>query len=166
MKTLCKLTDENDQTYGDTVWGENVTHTASGYGGLCAEGWIHYYDDPLLAVLLNPIHANFKSPHLWGVEVNGRTKKDHGLKFGTTSLTTIKRIPLPKITLEQKVIFGILCAMEVYHEEEFQRWGEHWIDGSDRSAEAAKAVAEAARAAAEAAKIDLHALAQKALICE
>ena len=184
-REACKLTDKNDQTYNDTQWGEGVTHTASGKGELCTAGWIHYYDSPLLAVLLNPIQGNFKHPHLWSAQVNKEIKSGDNLKFGTTSLTTIKRIPLPKLTTTQRIIFGIYCAMEVYHNEEFQCWGKHWIGGSDRSiaaareareaareaAEAAEATwttADAARAAAEAArvKIDFHALAEKALACQ
>ena len=166
-KILCKLTNSRDLTYNDTKWGEGVTHTASGKGYLCSNGWIHYYDSPLLAVLLNPIHGNFSTPHLWEVKVSGKIKKDRGLKFGTTSLTTVKRIKLPKITIEQKIIFGILCSMAVYKDKKFCQWGKRWIDGTDRSRAAAWAAAEAtAKAAAKAAAwadIDLHSLALKAI---
>jgi hypothetical protein len=136
--TLCKLTNENNKTYNNTQWGEGVTHTASEKGELCGSGWIHYYDSPLLAVLLNPIHADFINPHLWSIKVDGEIKKGHDSKFGTTSLTTIERIPLPEINPTQKIIFGILCAMEVYNDKDFQDWGERWIDGSDRSVKAAE----------------------------
>ena len=139
--TLCKLTNEYNKTYNDTQWGEGVTHVTSGECELCGSGWIHYYDSPLVAVLLNPIHANFIYPHLWSIKINGEIKKGHDSKFGTTSLTTIERIPLPEINPTQKIIFGILCAFEVYHDEEFKAWGERWIDGTDRSVEAAEAVA-------------------------
>ena len=172
-KQLCKLTDNKDQTFDNTQWGENVTHTTNGKGELCSEGWLHYYDSPLLAVLLNPIHANFTKPHLWKIKVGGTVKEDCGLKFGTTKVTTISRMKLPKVTTEQRIIFGILCAMKVYKDNKFLEWGNHWIDGSDRStraawaaaraAEAARAAAWAVEAAAEAADIDLHALALKAI---
>lgn len=52
-----KLTDENHQTRNETQWGENITHYTNGEGELCGPGWLHYYNDPLLAVLLNPVHA-------------------------------------------------------------------------------------------------------------
>ena len=55
-----KLTNENHETYNGTKWGPGVTHETDGHGELCGSGWLHYYDDPLLAVLLNPIHANFQ----------------------------------------------------------------------------------------------------------
>ncbi|KKL58315.1 hypothetical protein LCGC14_2226540, partial [marine sediment metagenome] len=61
-ETLYKLTDSNDQTYGKTQWGPGIEHAASGKGPLCTEGWLHAYTDPLLAVLLNPIHGNYKDP--------------------------------------------------------------------------------------------------------
>ena len=147
-KVLCKLTDENDQTKNNTQWGENITHTANGEGELCSKGWIHYYDSPLLAVLLNPIHGNFQNPNLWEIKVEGKIKNDKGLKYGATSVTTIKKIPLPEITLEQKIIFGILCAMEVYKNDKFYEWGNHWIDGTDRSKKSAAAFNAAYAAAA------------------
>ena len=153
-KQLCKLTDNKNQTYGNTQWGKNVTCTSNGKNELCSDGWIHYYDSPLLAVLLNPIHADFTKPHLWEIKVGGTVKKDCGLKFGTTKVTTISRMKLPKVTTEQRIIFGILCAMKVYKDNKFLEWGNHWIDGSDRSARAAwaaEAAAGAARAAAGAA---------------
>ncbi len=149
-RILCKLTDSKDKTRNNTQWGENITHTATGKGDLCSNGWIHYYDSPLLAVLLNPIHGDFSNPHLWKIKVGKKVKKDHGLKYGSNSVTTIYRIDLPKITTEQRIIFGILCSMAVYKNKKFTQWGKHWIDGTDRSRAAAWAAAEAAEAAARA----------------
>ena len=143
-KTLCKLTDENGRTCNNTQWGEGITHTSSGEGNLCSSGWIHFYDDPLLAVLLNPIHGNFENPILWEIEVSGAIKEDHGLKFGANSVTTIKTIKLPIITTEQKVRFAILCSLEVYKEKSFVLWAKNWLSGIDRSAHTAAYAADAA----------------------
>ena len=76
MLTLYKLTNENGQTYNKTQWGEGVVHTADGTGNLCSKRWIHAYADPLLAVLLNPIHANFHNPQLWEAEGSDPAKSD------------------------------------------------------------------------------------------
>ena len=98
---LYKLTDENDQTFGGCQWGENVTIKTSGTGELCGPGWTHWYTHPLLAVFLNPIHGYFdlKTAHLWeGKGTIGKT--DCKLKVGCTSGTTLKRIPLPIVTVE------------------------------------------------------------------
>ena len=139
MTTVYKLTDENAQTFNATQWGENVTHTASGEGDLCGPGWLHAYSDPLLAVLLNPIHANFEHPRLWECEATVG-KDDHGLKLGCTSLTTLREIPLPQVTNEQRVRFGILCALAVKRpwkgRARWRRWAEAWLQG-DRDSNAA-----------------------------
>ena len=148
---LYKLTDENGCTKGGMQWGENVTHEATGSSGqsLCSDGWIHTYESPLLAILLNPIGAAFINPQMWEAEGTiGRN--DKGLKCGCRSLTTIKRIPIPKINTTQRIAFGILCTMEVYKDKDFTKWAQDWISGRDRTALAAWAAARAAEAAAEA----------------
>ena len=148
MTTIYKLTDKNDQTKNETQWGAGVSHEVSGEGELCSSGWLHAYTSPLLAVMMNPIHVNFASPHLWVAKGEGSTKSDHGLKVGYTKITTIKRMTLPVITDTQRVAFGILCVLEVYHDPEFIKWANTWLDCSDRSASAAATVyAAAARAA-------------------
>ena len=173
-QTLYKLTDTNGQTRGGTQWGENVTHTATGgeSQNLCSNGWIHAYEHPDLAVLLNPIHCDFQSPQLW--ESRGVVgKRDGRLKCGCRKLTTVKEIPLPEWNTTQRVAFGILCALEVEKDLLFVSWANKWLSGEDRSIEAAARAARAARAAeaAEAAAraawaagkpIDLIAIAAKA----
>ena len=124
---LYKLTNELGQTYNKTQWGEGVEHTASGRGPLCADGWLHAYTHPLLAVLLNPIHAGIKRSQLW--EAEGEVgAEDHGLKVGCTRLRTVRQIPVPEVTTEQRVRFGLLCALAVYHEPGFERWARSWMD--------------------------------------
>lgn len=154
MIKLYKLTDVKGQTHGGCQWGEGVTHTAPGNGVLCTEAWIHAYTDPLLAVLLNPIHGKFdlETMRLWECEGDVGIN-DHGFKVGCTLLTTICEIPVPQVTLEQQVRFGILCAKEVYTEPGWNAWADAWLDGSECSrAKAAEAAAKAAEAAAEAAR--------------
>lgn len=150
---LYKLTDENDQTRNWTQWGPGVTHETNGKGDLCGPGWLHAYTDPRLAILLNPIHANIRHPHLWEAEGSGETKDDHGLKIGVTRLTTICRLPLPDVTLEHRIRFGIVCAWQVCREPAWRGWARAWLDGRDRTMEAADAAAAGAAgwAAAEAA---------------
>ena len=144
---LYKLTDQKYQTKNSTQWGENIEHVASGEGELCSSGFLHAYLDPLLAVLLNPIHANIENIVLW--EAEGEVaKEDHGLKVGCTKLKTIKVIPLPKITIEQKIKFGILCALEVCKEDKFVTWANKWLSGEDRTRESAYAVFVSANASA------------------
>ena len=157
-----KLTTQDGTTHNYYQWslpkGEKPGdwHRTSGEGNLCGPGWLHYYHHPLLAVLLNPIHADIQDPILWEVEVGGEQKDDAGLKGGATKMRLLKKIDLPMFSTEQRVVFGIYCALETCNDEEFVRWANGWLMGSDRSAaEAAQAAAAwtaAARAAAEAAQ--------------
>ena len=141
-----KLTDEHNQTRGMTKWGNNVSHTAKGKGKeLCSNGWIHYYTHPLLAVLMNHSHANFKSPKLWEAEASGEILNEP-FKSGCKTLTTIKEIPSPEVSREQKIAFGILCAKEVCKGKAWNKWADKWLSGEDRSKESADA-ADAANAA-------------------
>jgi len=135
---IWKLADEHDRTHGGCQWGEGVQHNTSGEGELCGPGWTHWYTHPLLAVMLNPCHGNFDltKAHLWKGE--GTPEKfDHGLKVGCRDGRTIKRVPLPKVSLKSKVRFGILCAWEVYADKKWRRWARNWLSGKDRSEVAA-----------------------------
>jgi pyruvate/2-oxoglutarate dehydrogenase complex dihydrolipoamide acyltransferase (E2) component len=148
MITLYKLTDGDGQTRGGTQWGPGVSHSGTGEGELCGPGWIHAYEHPLIAVLMNPIHARFKNPRLW--EAEGEVGlRDGQLKCGCKTLTTIREIPLPAITTEMRVRFAILCAKEVCACLSWNAWADKWLSGGDRSEAAAGAAA--AGAAAEAA---------------
>ena len=147
MSNLYKLTDRDGQTWGGTQWGPGVSHSGTGKGELCGPGWIHAYEHPLIAVLMNPIHARFKNPRLW--EAEGEVGLRNGqLKCGCKTLTTIREIPLPAVTTEMRVRFAILCAKEVCADLPWNAWADRWLSGEDRS-EAADAAAAAwsARAA-------------------
>ena len=150
---LYKLTDQNHRTRAgesnECQWGENITHSGTGEGELCGPGWIHAYTDPLLAVMFNPIHANIKSPILWESE-GDVVLDDHGVKVGCLSLTTLRIVPLPEVSTNQLVAFGILCAMQVYRDPKFLKWADGWLAGTDRSAYTAAAAAAAYPAAAAA----------------
>jgi hypothetical protein len=133
------------QTYNNTQWELQQWKETDGEGDLCSPGWLHYYSDPLLAAFLNPIHAGFAAPRLFQVEVAGKVKEDHGLKLGCTKMRLVKELEMPAVTMEQRVKFGILCALEVCKNITFVQWAANWLDGTDRSKKAADAAA-AARA--------------------
>jgi hypothetical protein len=147
MANLYKLTDSCGKTRNGTQWGPGISHSGTGEGGLCGPGWIHAYEHPLIAVLINPIHANFKNPRLW--EAEGEIAiRDGQLKCGCKTLTTIREIPLPKITTEMRVRFAILCAKEVCADLSWNAWADKWLSGEDRTLAAAEASATRAEASA------------------
>ena len=120
MTTLYKLTDQEMRTHGGYQWVLGETRTAPGGGPLCSPVWLHAYTDPILAVMLNSIHADITEPRLFKCEgLVGAT--DLGLKVGCTSLTLTEEIPLPTVTTTQRTRFAILCAMEVSADAEWRR---------------------------------------------
>lgn len=145
----CKLTDARGRTRvgesNETQWGEGVTHDAPGSGPLCTSGWIHFYRHPLIAVVMNPIHGNYdlSTALLWEISREGAYKDDLGLKSGSQIVTTVRRIPIPTVSTNQRRRIAILCAMQVYDEPKWVAWAEAWLNGTDRSGTSANAVAAA-----------------------
>jgi hypothetical protein len=149
---LYKLTDPNLVTHkGFTYTPGQWTPTLSGEGNLCGPGWYHAYTHPGLALLLNPIHANYQPCRLWEAEGEiGRT--DYGLKVGVRRLRLSHELMVPTLTSEQRVTFALYAALAVYRAPRFVNWAKDWLAGTDRTQEAAAwaawATEEEARAAA------------------
>jgi len=142
-----KLTDQDMKTHNGFQWKLNKWVKTSGEGYLCHDGWLHCYDDPLLAVLHNPIHADIENPRLFRCEVKGKTKRKGQMKCGWSEMRLVEELEVPKITTEKRVKYAIYCALEVYKDEEFRVWAENWLSGKDRSKEAARAAAKATEVA-------------------
>ena len=158
---LYKLTDQNGYTrrgkINETLWGENVTHEAKGQGNtLCTDGVIHAYTSLYIAVLMNPHHARFNDPIAWIAE-GEVIATDHQIKCGVKSLTTVKQIPLPIISLEQRIKIAIHCSLKVYKEPKYIAWAKNWLNGKDRDIASASAAASAAYAASASAVSDASA---------
>ena len=149
MTTWYKLTDKDGYTRkgkaNECLWGEGITHEATGNGlKLCSKDFIHVYAHPLIAVFMNPIHGKFADPLLWECEVNGVSAHDGQLKSGFRSVTTVRKIDLPVISIEQRIRICLYCTIKQHHDPAFLKWANDWLDGSDRSANAAYAAAYAA----------------------
>lgn len=133
---LYKLTDEMERTYVNTQWGKDITVSVIGSGKqLCSDSYIHAYTHPLLAVLFNPIHANYTNPILW--EAEGEVAESDGLKVGCRTLRTVQKMPLPEIGINARVRFAIYVELESPNHKElvpnFTIWAEGWLSGADRS---------------------------------
>lgn len=147
---IYKLTRVDGTTNGDMQWGEGFTNTVEWGGYLCGPGCLHGYRSPELAVFLRLLHVDSDYTELWECSTP-EILADDGLKIGMASITTIKKIPMPQPTTEQRIEFAIRCAMLVYKDEAWTKWATDWLECKDRSARAARAAADAARAAADAA---------------
>jgi len=154
-----KLTEADGTTNGGMVWGPGVKHYAQKKSSpltrsdLCSPFAIHYYDSRYLAVLLNPVQGAFKQPQGWEFVPEGLTCTD-GLKCGAEGGTTIRRTPLPRFNILQKVAFAIFCAQSAFggKSEAWDKWADDWLSGKDRSEAATWAAAGAAAGAAWAAE--------------
>ena len=133
-----KLTDQNLQTHMGCQWvvGEWVQAPGKLAQSLCSDGWIHFYDDPLLAVFFNPIHANIDKPRLWEIETDGDTKVD-ATKGGARRARLLTELPLSLITPTQRVEIGIRCVQGLHSEPNFVIWAENWLNGTNRTKTAA-----------------------------
>ena len=157
VATIYKLTDMNMKTYRGYPWVLGKWNRTSGKGDLCGPGWLHAYTSPVLAELLDPIHANFREYRLFRGEASGPVISDSGLKVGYTNMRITEELPRLHITTENRIRFGIACACRVYTSAEYRAWAGRWVSGADRTEAAAWAavaavrVAEAAAWAAEAA---------------
>jgi hypothetical protein len=140
-KFLYKLTKENGDTFNHTHWSEGTKHEIAkklrdNTKPLCSEHYIHAYENPLVAVFMNPVHSNFKNPILW--QATGWVQKRDGqLKCGCFSLKTLKKIPLPALTTNQKIRAAIYCSLIRTQTETYRTWAANWLSGKDRSASAA-----------------------------
>jgi len=119
---------------------------------------------------MNPIHASINNPRLFRGDGDGKFLDDHGLKCGYSRARIVEEIPLPQVTLVNRVAFGIFCALEVCNDAGFTEWASDWLENRDRSEKRARAAweaaSEAARAAARAAAkdhFDLPAIAKAAM---
>lgn len=130
-----KLTDENMQTHRGFQWEMNKKVITNGKGELCGPGWLHFYSHPLLAVLLNSIHADIPlgDLRLFEAEVGGKKKEDKGLKEGWTEAMLVREIPVPHITANQRIAFTLFCMLEASPEPAFVSWAEGWLSGKYRT---------------------------------
>jgi hypothetical protein len=141
MTIMYKLVTQNFTTMNNTVWEIGVTNKATGSGNkMCTDGVLHCYKTPEQAALFNPIHANIKNPILMKIECSTILDTD-GLKYCSKEQTPLEILELPKFTLEQRIAFGIKCALFVCKDPSFIKWATAWLDGTDRTKESAYAAA-------------------------
>ena len=147
VATIYKLTDMNMKTYGGYPWVLGKWNRTSGKGDLCGPGWLHAYTSPVLAELLDPIHANFREYRVFRGEASGPVISDSGLKVGYTNMRITEELPRLHITTENRIRFGIACACRVYTSAEYRAWAGRWVSGADRTEAAARTAETAVRAA-------------------
>jgi|GEM_PF-3453889 hypothetical protein len=90
-------------------------------------------DSPLVAIMLNPWHAQIDHQKMLELEI-GRNDLD---EIGSSTNVVVRETTVPSVTTDQKIVFALMTIQEVYGNPVFKCWADDWISGSDRSAEAA-----------------------------
>ena len=140
MATLCKLTDPNMQTWGGVQWELGRIRSVAPEtrrSVLCTNGVIHAYHDPLVAIFVNPIHADYSPARLFAAEAPAIVADD-GLKCGVYALTLVLEMDVPQPTPLARVFFGIMCAQQGCTDARWNKWAKGYLSGKDRSADAAR----------------------------
>ena len=153
MAYAYKLLSQKMTSRNNTKWeiGKAIEISKEFSGNeLCSNQLLHCYASPEIAVFMNPAHANISEPRLFRIRCS-KILADDGTKQGCKKQTLLKELPLPEISVEQRIKIAILCATEVYKEPNFLVWAENWNTGKDRTATSAKAAYTAADSASYAA---------------
>ena len=152
-----KLFKPDMTTYEGYEWKVGRRETILSRGKcLCSRDVFHGYRSPELAVLLNPIHANYNPAVLFVCEVP-KIVVDDGTKIGFKSCVPLNRVSMPEVTTIISVTFGILSVLAVSKDKNFKKWAHNWLSGKNRSSGAAAYAAAYAAAPAAAHAADGHA---------
>lgn len=144
MSYLYKLTDKFGNTKNQTHWAEGTRHEIAkelrdSTQHLCSKHYYHAYENPLVAVFMNPSHAGFRNPILWRA-TGWVSKRDGQIKCGCFTLRTLQQIPLPVLTTNQRVRVAIQCALKRSQTESFKLWAKNWLSGVDRTSKTVAAI--------------------------
>jgi len=129
-----KLTDENGWTrnkyYNGHDWFKEPMLEVSGRGPLCTDGWIHAYEDPLLAVIMDPIHgAYLPGGRLWVCNAFGKVNRVGQLLLGTDKLIRMGEIPVPTVTEGQRGVFLLYVGLACSSNPRFIEWANGALKG-------------------------------------
>ncbi|MFV1997071.1 MAG: hypothetical protein ACC641_03575 [Acidiferrobacterales bacterium] len=82
-------------------------------------------DTPLLAIMINPLHAECVRPRLF--EIRGEFGQ------GQNTIHRVGEVILPDVSPEQKLAFAMYCVRSIVPEHAFGAWVERWLANIDRS---------------------------------
>jgi hypothetical protein len=127
------VTDEENKTIGNKLWGENVTHEQNNPNYLFT-----VYDNPLVAHMMNPCYEGYKNAKIWHCE--GTDAKKIGFLYEFVKVTTKNQATTQPPTNEQRIYFAIVCCMNLIKNQIFRNWCLNYLKGIDRTTETAHKV--------------------------
>lgn len=128
------LVDQDNKTWRDTQWGENITHEEENDN-------YHFvvYNSPQAACYMYPCYEGTRNPKIW-TATGENLNRDDGFRSKFAKLTTISELPITLPTNEQRITFGILCAMNLVLNPLFRDWALAYLKGDDQTKETAHEV--------------------------
>ena len=135
-----KILNPDLTTHMGCQWVPGEWKKVEGTGPLCSKGWLHGYRDARLAVLHNPIHANYDPYVLWIAEVKGKVLHEDYMKSGWSEMRIIEPVAVPAVTTEQRTRYAIKCAWCVNNNPVWRKWAVDWIREENRSRQRAEQV--------------------------
>jgi len=117
-------------------WGEGVSNEDENIN-------YHFavYHGPQTASYMYPCYEGIKNPKLW-LCAGQALSRNEGLRSCFAKVTTTKEFKMTWPTTEQRITFGILCAMNLVMHPDFREWAKKYLLGVDQSKEAAHALNE------------------------
>jgi hypothetical protein len=117
------------------ITNENMNNDGLWEIGIKRSGFA--YASPELAVLVQLAYERFE--HFRIFEALG--EMNHPIR-SNGKFTLLRETYVPEFSTNQRIWFAIQCALAVCDDPVFVSWANAWIDGTDRSVEAAKTVRE------------------------
>lgn len=119
------LTDVNGRSRRGTIIEANCANPNRQFGGdVVSRNIWECADTPLLAVMVNPLHAECVLPRLFEIRGFGQEQN---------KIDRIREIGLPKVLPEQKLAFAMYCVRSLAPDDAFAAWVERWLANIDRS---------------------------------
>jgi hypothetical protein len=111
-------------------WGDGVKIDEPVVGG------IRCYDDPLLAVVLEPYYGKAlragESYTIW--EAEGPTsRRDFPLTVHPYWLTTTRKVPVPSLSDNERYRVAVGCAWQVCDNAAWREYVTRWMEGGDEA---------------------------------
>ena len=130
------VANQNGETFGHEQLKEGKTVHSAKVG--CDEPIVRIilsgFDTPLLAALEYPGSCNEGGCRLFMLQ----TWKVEGDGSNPQACTMVNEEgTAPEVSMEQKLVFFLNVALQLYKNRDFKKWAKAWLSGEDRSAESA-----------------------------
>ena len=126
--TLTESDNTRPQGWQTLTIDSGQSYSATGEAAdIFGDAYFIYYNDPQIALMMNPLHFNFSNPLVWNCSVSGEIKTGIvNLYSGAKEITYIDTTGITELSESQKVAFGITCYQQLANNVD-------WIANANKS---------------------------------